>query len=365
VAVALLFRASDADIDLQALAFSSVEPHWPYADRQPWRALHDLGTLPGLLLGVAAVAAATASFLDLRFLRWRYPALYILAFLAIGPGFVTNILGKILAGRPRPDEVVPFGGTIPFLQPFDFGTPGKGFSFLCGHCSMGFLFFAFFFLLRGWKRWVVFGVAAVFGVMLGIGRVVQAAHFPSDVLLGGTIMFTVAAALSPLARLRPAPVIPASRRRVVAVASIVSATLFAMFLFSTPVHKERTTTWVDEIRRKAATHETLYSWHAPDAPQSVRIEVERGDVVVRFVDQPEVMVIRSVVSGYGLPGADGKTHVTRRGRSIRYEHRGEFGQWEVRASFDVRLRRGGKLLEIIVTTGSGRVSSEPEQQRRE
>ena len=210
VIVAVACRMTDLDVDLQATAFSASEPHWPYGTRQPWRFLPKVGTLPGLLLTAGAIVAAAASFIDARFVRWRFPAVYIVVLAAAGPGIVTNLLGKVLAGRPRPDEVIPFGGTMPFLQPFDLGTPGKGFSFLCGHCSMAFLFFAFFFLRRDRKRWIAFTFAATFGVLLGAARIAQAAHFPSDVLLGGTIMFTVAAALAPLARIRPAPVV--SRR---------------------------------------------------------------------------------------------------------------------------------------------------------
>lgn len=354
VAVAVVFRLTDADIALQSIAFSPVEPHWPYATRQPWQLLHDFGTLPGLILSVVAIAAATSSFLDTRFLRWRYPALYILAFCALGPGLITNIFGKILAGRPRPNEVIPFGGTIPFLYPFDLGTPGKGFSFLCGHCSMGFLFFALFFLLRGPKRWISFVFATIFGMVLGIGRIVQAAHFPSDVLLGGTLMFALAAALEPLARVHPAPV-SVSRRRIVVIATAVTLATVTLFMFSTPIHKERTRTWIDSAPRKAATHESVHLWRAPTAPKSISIVVDRGDVNVSFPDQPEPLVIRSLVTGYGLPGADGKTHVTRDGDSLRYEHRLERGHWEIHATFDVRMRRDAMSGRVVVTSGRGRV----------
>ncbi len=354
VVVVAIFRFTTADVDMQAIAFSPFEPHWLYAQKQPWKLLHDVGTLPGLLLSIGAVAVAAASFVDLRLLRWRYPALYVLALTALGPGLITNVGGKILAGRPRPNEVIPFGGTIPFLRPFDFGTPGKGFSFLCGHCSMAFLFLAFFFLLRGWKRWAALAFGAAFGVLLGIGRVAQGAHSPSDILLDGTIMFTLAAALSPLARIAPNPVVTTSRRTVVVTATVFTIVLIVVFLFSTPIHKDRTRTWLDGVTRRPATYETLHRWRAPDAPDEVWIDVDRGDVTVRVVDQPEPLTIRSLVTGYGFPGADGKTTVRRDRGSLRYVHRLEFGQWEAHATFDVRVRPGAAR-RIVVTTRSGRV----------
>jgi membrane-associated PAP2 superfamily phosphatase len=355
VAVAVLFRNTDADVALQAFAFSPVEPQWPHAARQPWTVLHDFGTLPGLLFAIAAIAGSAASFLHERFLRLRYPALYVLALTALGPGLITNVFGKILAGRPRPNEVIPFGGTIGYLDAFDFGMPGKGFSFLCGHCSMAFLFFALFFLLRGWKRWAALVFAAIFGILLGIGRVVQAAHFPSDVLLGGTLMFTLAAALSPMAHIRASPLAATSRRKVVAAATAVTIVLVTLFLFSMPIHKERTRTWLDGVKRKAATDETVHAWRAPDAPGVIAVDVERGDVTVRFAEQPEPLVIRSLVNGYGFPGTDGRTSVRRDGASLRYEHRLERGHWEIHATFDVCIRPGTTPLVLQIRTGRGEI----------
>jgi membrane-associated PAP2 superfamily phosphatase len=339
IALAILFRVTSADIDLQTLAYSPVAPHWPHAGKQPWKLLHDVGTIPGLLLTAAAIAALAGSFVDARFLRWRYPAAYILLLTAIGPGLFTNIFGKILAGRPRPDDVMPFGGTEPFLAPFVAGTPGRGFSFLCGHCSMGFLFVAFFFLCSGWKRWAALACAAGFGLLLGAGRIAQAAHFPSDVLLGGSIMFALSAALAPIAARQPGHVRVRSPRLVFGAASTAIAGLVVVFLLSTPLHREKTDTWLDDTTRRAATYETIHRWRDPTPPDAITIEVERGDIEVRLTDDREPLVIRSLVTGYGWPGADGKRTVVRRGGTVIYKHRMELGAWETHAIFEVRVRR--------------------------
>src|SRR5688572_27405544 len=88
--VTWIFRSTTLDIDLQALFFGdAVARSWPHADRPHWKLLHDFGTIPGLLFALCAVAAATASFINPRFLLWRYPALYVVVLTALGPGLVT------------------------------------------------------------------------------------------------------------------------------------------------------------------------------------------------------------------------------------------------------------------------------------
>lgn len=198
-----LFWSTDWDLRLQALAYNSGATHWPYNDSQPWALLYHWGTLPGLLLALAAALGWGLSYASPERAHWRYPCLYLVVLLALGPGFLINVLGKGLMGRPRPDEVIPFGGTWEYLRPFQMGIPGKGRSFLCGHCSMGFLFFGAFYVLRGGRRWAAFSLALLLGLGLGVARVCQGAHFPSDVLLCGSLTFTLAAAFSPMTRRVP------------------------------------------------------------------------------------------------------------------------------------------------------------------
>ena len=150
-------------------------------------------------MSVLAAVGLGLSFVKNEFMRWRYPCLFLVILLALGPGLVINVLAKGFGGRPRPDEILEFGGLLQFRHPFEPGLPHKGFSFLCGHCSMGFLFMGLFFLLRGWKRWACLLAGFLFGTMQGIGRMVQGAHFASDALLSASVMFTLTAALSPVA----------------------------------------------------------------------------------------------------------------------------------------------------------------------
>ena len=330
--VAIVFRFTTLDIDLQALAY---EPGagWPHAHRFPWKFLHDFGTLPGLMLALAAIIGITASFLSPRFARWRFPAFYVFVLTALGPGLLTNIFGKILAGRPRPEEVAEFGGAMQFLHPFEFGTPGRGFSFLCGHCSMGYLFVAFFFLARDPRlRWLALVGGSAFGLLLGIARVAAGAHFPSDIVLAGTLTFTLAALLSPIARMQP----DAWRRRKALAASAIGAAIVLLiaFSFSTPINRERT--------------------HTFDAPREIVIDVDRGDVEVVMVDTPrQPLSITSVVKGFGFPGSDGDVDVA---GSV-YGHRLDGFLWEAHVKIRVAIPRDSTLQRIRIATADGSVTA--------
>ncbi|HSP34459.1 MAG TPA: phosphatase PAP2 family protein [Thermoanaerobaculia bacterium] len=352
VIVTIIFRTTDLDLRLQSLAYSPVAPHWPYIDRQPWRLLHDAGTLPGLLFAVGATILLGASFRSARFAPMRYRFAYVFLLMALGPGLVTNLIGKELCGRPRPLEIVQFGGSFPFHRPFDLGTPGRGFSFLCGHCSMGFLFFALFFLWRGWKRWAALAFAIAFGLLIGAGRVAQAAHFPSDVLLDGTIMFTLAALLGPVADLTPDVEKRWTRPQIVAATGVTLVLLVGAFLFSTPVRKEYTYTWLANPRgRKAATREQLYRW---TAPSTIVVTVQKGDIVVDVAPLRDPLHIEGVVTGYGFPGADADTTISQRNGTLTFTERLHGYYWESHGSYTVLVDERTHA-RVIARTGDGNV----------
>jgi membrane-associated PAP2 superfamily phosphatase len=63
----------------------------------------------------------------------------------IGPGLIINAVFKDHWDRPRPRDVVEFGGMLQCTPAPLRGESGE--SFLCGHCSVGFLF------ASGWWLW--------------------------------------------------------------------------------------------------------------------------------------------------------------------------------------------------------------------
>lgn len=158
--------------------------------------LFNYGIYPAWIVTFAALGALIASYLGDRFKKWRNPALVAVLTLAIGAGFLTHLVLKDHWGRPRPKQVVEFGGSQqfrPFYSPNFFKQPEPSKSFPCGHCSMGFFFFALALIgkrlnnhVLEWAGWVsAFGL----GGLLGLARIMQGAHFFSDVLMSAVILW--------------------------------------------------------------------------------------------------------------------------------------------------------------------------------
>lgn len=138
------------------------------------------------------------SFLTQFFRLWRSPALLVILTVGLGAGLLVNAVLKDHWGRPRPKQVIEFGGAQafrPFYQPNFFHQPEPSKSFPCGHCSMGFAFFAV--ALAGKrlsKRSIFFlGITLTLflGLMLSLTRLAQGGHFFSDVLMSALIMWLV------------------------------------------------------------------------------------------------------------------------------------------------------------------------------
>jgi lipid A 4'-phosphatase len=105
---------------------------------------------------------------------------------------VVNAVFKEHWGRARPRDITEFGGTRTFTPAFVISDQcERNCSFVSGHASLPFAFAALGFLLRR-RRWAIYAGAAAFGGLVGFGRIVQGAHFLSDVVFSGVFVFLVA-----------------------------------------------------------------------------------------------------------------------------------------------------------------------------
>ena len=136
----VFFLFSDLDLTIASLTRSESVPHWPYAKVWLWRTLKHFGTWPGMALGAGAILGWVLSWSSAGWRPRRAPCLYIACCVLLGPGLVVNVIAKQTMGRPRPYEIVQFGGTLPFVRPFQRGYPGRCTSFVSGHASMAFVF---------------------------------------------------------------------------------------------------------------------------------------------------------------------------------------------------------------------------------
>lgn len=105
---------------------------------------------------------------------------FLVAVLALGSGLMVNEILKANSGRARPATVTEFGGDRQFTPAFAAADQcERNCSFVSGHAGMGFFFIAFAWVFRD-RRWLWAGIAI--GALVGLGRIVQGAHFLSDVV---------------------------------------------------------------------------------------------------------------------------------------------------------------------------------------
>ena len=191
VAATVSIDLAGTDLAVEAL-FYSPGAGWALGDREPWAFLYHFGNLPAFALGAMGVIAFALSFFSERFRPDRTAALFVVALLALGPGLIVNTVFKDNWGRPRPSDIVQFGGTQTYRSFWHPGSPDQGRSFPSGHAAVGFFLMAPFFVLRrkapGWaRRALVAGI--LYGSLMGLGRMIQGGHFLTDVIWSGCMVY--------------------------------------------------------------------------------------------------------------------------------------------------------------------------------
>lgn len=114
--------------------------------------------------------------------------------LIIGPLLVVTLGFKEFWGRPRPEDIVNFGGQhefMPFYQPSDACQTDC--SFPSGHSARGFFFLSLVFATYGLKKsrkvsYALLGAALTFGIAAGFMRIIEGKHFLTDVTISGFIV---------------------------------------------------------------------------------------------------------------------------------------------------------------------------------
>lgn len=131
-------------------------------------------------------------------------ALFILLAFLVTQALVIDVYLKIAFGRARPRDLVEFGGTLVFTPFYVVSDQcARNCSFVSGHAGMAFALFALVFVAaERWRRRLFWAVLA-FGLVMSWMRIVQGAHFLSDVLFSGLVVYGVTWFLH-LVMLRPA-----------------------------------------------------------------------------------------------------------------------------------------------------------------
>lgn len=163
---------------------SSVE-----AIREAFKAIY----IGALLIAFGAVwygCQRRRDFLGLSPAAW----LVVASTLVAGPGLVANVLLKNELGRARPIQTELFGGDKMFTPPLvRTNQCEQNCSFISGEASSIFaVFFAFAVVAGRWARALIAG-GLCFGILAGLVRMAQGAHFLSDVVFAGIFMALTAA----------------------------------------------------------------------------------------------------------------------------------------------------------------------------
>jgi lipid A 4'-phosphatase len=119
-------------------------------------------------------------------------ALFLIATLAVGPGILTNGVLKQHSARMRPEDVVQLGGNERFTPWWDFGGPcTENCSFIAGEPSGAFWTLAPAALAPPQWRALAYAGALAFGAAMAVLRMASGAHFLTDCVFAGVLMFLV------------------------------------------------------------------------------------------------------------------------------------------------------------------------------
>jgi membrane-associated PAP2 superfamily phosphatase len=310
-----LFAGGALDI-AAARVFYRSDPadHWPLAHELPWSLLYRAAPWVTAALVLAGLAGLAASFSRAR-AAWRRAAVLVLLGVAIGPGLLANALFKDHWQHPRPRDLIEFGGPLHYVPAPLIGREG-GASFPCGHCSVGFMFAAGWWI---WRRrrpaWAAASLAGgvALGLLLGVGRMAAGAHFFSDIVWSALLAFGVLHLLwyhvLPAPGTEPAGVPAAGRwrwRRLSTLAAALAGVGVLLALFATP-------------------HGTALAERValgPDSPRVLEVVADTANVTLLLVDVPDnELAVDGELHGFGLPGSQLAAHldiVAQPQRALRY-----------------------------------------------
>ncbi len=299
----ILFAVTGLDIAAQRRFYHPefVDP-WPIANNTLWSLCYRSAPWVTASLAVAGAALLVAGVLREQSRRFRIYGLFILLCVIIGPGLIINVVLKDHWGRPRPRQIVEFGGRLAYTQPL-LPSPVRGKSFPCGHCSVGYLY------ALGWWLWrrrrplraaASLAIGLALGTLLGLGRMAAGAHFLSDAVWSALIAYGVAHGLYYYLLRVPAredsraalyPVLARSPRlkaATIAAVAFLCAGIIGGGVLASPIDADLT------ARVRLAGF--------PVAPETIEALVDTLDVELRLVTEPagEIECAGSI-HGFGLP----------------------------------------------------------------
>jgi lipid A 4'-phosphatase len=356
IVVTVLFAVTPLDVEAARFFYRPDSPdHWPLARQLPWSFLYELAPPITALLIILGVVGLVAGYLRRREV-WRRYGIFLIFSVVLGPGLIVNMGMKDHWDRPRPRDVVEFGGSLHYSPAPLPGEGGK--SFPCGHCSVGFLFAAGWWIWKGRRQawaYASLGLGVLVGFALGVGRMAGGGHFLSDVIWSALLAWGVAHALYYYVLLIPAheatpqgvsvaKLSAPHPRRVTTVFAALGATGMLVALFLTP------------HGRRFAANVDLASLSPPPGVLEVAARTANIDIVIN--DEPATqMLVEGELHGFGLPMSRLETSVEFRAtpNPTLYFRIEQYG-WitDLDASATIRVPPSS-LQRIVVRLGHGNI----------
>jgi membrane-associated PAP2 superfamily phosphatase len=187
----ILFRLTDFDLSIQRIFFRE-DSGWFLKDYLLFKLLYKYGTIPALVVSFYSLFKLIFIKRNKMTSSRRNILIFILLTMLVGPGLIVNAIFKQHWGRPRPREIIEFGGKSTYAPVWVKVPGGRGNSFPSGHASMGFYFFIFFFILRrknNYKAFIALIGAIIFGLTIGLSRIAQGGHFASDIFWAAGFLY--------------------------------------------------------------------------------------------------------------------------------------------------------------------------------
>jgi lipid A 4'-phosphatase len=347
IVAALLFGFTRLDIAAARWFYSpDAADHWPLGREFPWRELYRAAPWITASLVIGAFALLAFGHTSAR-RRWRAYAVFLLLDVVLSAGLLGNALLKDHWEHPRPRDLVEFGGPLHYVPPPLIGHEG-GASFPCGHCTVGFLYGA------GWWIWkrrrparaaASLGAGLALGSLLGVGRMAAGAHFLSDIVWSALLAFGVSHLLyHHVLRIGDGAPDAGEPVRATSVVATLGGAAVLVALFAAP-------------------HGTLLTARLPlaslhPAPQILEVVADRADVSIVLFDGPAAeLAIDGELHGFGLPWSRLGTRLELVSEPpVRLRYRIEARGWLTDVDGAATLRVPAAAFErVIVRVGRGNI----------
>ena len=114
------------DLELSRYFYQHGTSSEPFSQSHLLKLIYIYGLVPGQVVMILAVVGLLFSYLSDSYRNWRPYPLFVVLTLAVGSGLITHAILKDHWGRPRPRQVIEFGGEQkfrPFYRPNFFNQP--------------------------------------------------------------------------------------------------------------------------------------------------------------------------------------------------------------------------------------------------